>query len=113
MDVVNGITLVCGIFILYQTFMMKKEKRIPEGVFVTKGTVIASDADVEGFINYVCKKSILLGILGCLSGIGGLLEESYPRYSILYSGISIAFMVWLVVFMVVIRKAQKKYLRAV
>ena len=46
MDVVNGIILVCGIFILYQTFMMKKEKRIPEGVFVTKGTVIASDADV-------------------------------------------------------------------
>lgn len=113
MNIVDGIILVCGLFILYQTFIMKKEKRVPEGVFLTKGTIISSDADIEGFINYISGKSILLGILACGNGISGLVESQFPQYSILYTGISIAFMVWLIIFMVVIRKAQKNYLRAV
>ena len=111
MDAVDGLILVCGIFILYQAVLMKRKHTIPEGVFLAKGMAVPSTADVEGYINSIYWKAILLGFLGVVCGSCGLMEEIYPEYRLFFTIITLGFIVWLVAFMVWIRKAQNKYLK--
>ncbi len=113
MNAVDVLILVCSIVILYQSVMMKKEKQIPEGIFIRRGVYLSAAADIDGFIRYIFPKAVLLGTLGILSGIGGLIAESFTQYSLIFRLINIIFMTWLVIFMGMLSIARKRFLKEI
>ena len=110
MGAIDILVFGCGIYILYHTFIMKRDSVIPQGVMINKGTMIPKDADVTGFISDMYWKGMVLGASACASGIVGLLSANYPKLSVVAIIFCFVFFAVLVVFVVFLKKAHKKFL---
>ena len=110
MSIIDGLVFCCGIYILYHTYIMKRDGVIPKGVMINKDMVIPKDADVAGFILDMFWKGILVGLCACFSGIIGILSVRITQLQIVATIFSFVFFGILVLFIVVLKKAQKKYL---
>lgn len=111
MDILDVLILICGCYILYQAYIMKKEGTIPDGVLTVKGMMLAHNADIPGFIRAMFGKTVLLGIFAILAGLTGLLESKFGGFGMISVIINVAFFVLLVVFIVWNKKAQDKFLK--
>lgn len=110
MSFIDALFVCCGIYIVYQSFIMQKDGYIPEGLMINKGTVLPKDADVAGFILFMYWKGIIAGIAACISGILGILSVDMVWLQtaaiIGYFGF-VAVIVWFIIFL---KKAHRKYL---
>ena len=110
MSFIDGLFICCGIYIVYQSFTMKKDGRIPEGLMINKGTIIPKDADIIGFILFMYWKGIITGIAACISGLLGVLSTNRVELQTVsifgYFGF-VAVITWFIIFL---KKAHHKYL---
>ena len=110
MSIIDALVFGCGIYILYHTFIMKKDGVIPQGVMINKDMIIPKDADVAGFILNMFWKGIIVGVCACISGILGIASTKVVELQIFATIFCFVFFAILVVFIVFLKKAQKKYL---
>lgn len=100
--------MACGIYMMYWAVQMKSTKKIPE-MLVGKGFPISRAKDPEGFIKCTFPYTLGTGIIIFVSGLIGALEllASSPMIDTL---INFVVVVVIIVYGVVLMKAQKKYL---
>ena len=110
MSIIDALVFGCGIYILYHTYIMKRDGVIPKGVMINKDMVIPKDADVAGFILDMFWKGIVVGLCACLSGLIGILSVELTQLGMFATIFSFVFFGVLVVFIVTLKKAQKKFL---
>ena len=103
MSFIDGLFIGCGIYIVYQSVVMRKEGVIPEGVMLNKGTVLSNNADIAGFILSMYWKGIMSGLLGILSvNITALEWAAIVGY---FSFVAVV--VWFIIYL---KMAHRKYL---
>lgn len=110
MSIIDALVFGCGIYILYHTYIMKRDGVIPIGVMLNKDMIVPKDADVAGFILDMFWKGIVVGLSACFSGIIGILSVNITQLQIIATIFSFVFFGILVVFIVFLKKAQKKFL---
>ena len=110
MSVIDALVFGCGIYILYHTYIMKRDGVIPKGVMINKDMIIPKDADIAGFIMDMYLKGIIVGLSACFSGSFGILSVRFTQLQAATVLVSAAFFGVLIVFIVFLKKAQKKYL---
>ncbi len=113
MSIIDALVFGCGIYILYHTFIMRRDGVIPQGVMINKDVTIPKNADVAGFILDMFWKGIVVGISACISGILGILSASIPSLQNVATCFCFIFFAILVIFIVLLKKAQKKFLHIV
>ena len=110
MRFIDGLFIACGFYIVYQSFSMRKDGMIPEGVMLSKGTVLSREADIAGFILAMYWKGIVTGLAAAVSGVLGILSVNTPALEwvaiVGYFGF-VAIVVWFIIFL---KMAHKKYL---
>ena len=110
MSIIDAVVIGCGLYIMYHTYIMKRDGVIPKGVMINKDMIIPKDADVAGFILDMYFKGIFVGLCACFSGVLGILSVRFTQLQNAATLVSFAFFGVLVVFIVFLKKAQKKYL---
>ena len=110
MSIIDALVFGCGIYILYHTYIMKRDGVIPIGVMINKDMAVPKDADVAGFILDMFWKGIMVGLCACFSGIIGILSVKITSLQMIATIFSFVFFGILVVFIVFLKKAQKKFL---
>ena len=110
MSIIDALVFGCGIYILYHTYIMKRDGVIPKGVMINKDMIIPKDADIAGFILDMFWKGIMVGLCACFSGIIGILSVRITALQMFATLFSFVFFGVLVVFIVWLKKAQKKFL---
>lgn len=110
MSVIDVLLFGCGIYIMYHSYIMKRDGIIPTGVMLSNGMKIPQDADVAGFILYMSGKGMIVGGLACLSGLFGILSVRITSLQIVVTIFSLVFFVVFIAFIVALKKAHKKYL---
>ena len=99
MSIIDALVFGCGIYILYHTYIMKRDGVIPKGVMINKDMVIPKDADVAGFILDMFWKGIVVG-----------LSVEIAALQMFATIFSFVFFAILIIFIVFLKKAQKKFL---
>ena len=110
MSIIDGLVLGCGIYIIYHSYIMRRDGMSPVGVMLNKDMKLPKDADVAGFILNMFWKGIAVGLCACFSGIIGILSVKITQLQIVATIFSFVFFGVLVVFIVFLKKAQSKYL---
>ena len=110
MSVIDALLFGCGIYIMYHSYIMKRDGVIPTGVMLSSGMIIPQDADVAGFILHMYGKGMIVGALACLSGLVGILSVRITSLQIIVTIFSLIFFVVFIAFIMALKKAHKKYL---
>lgn len=110
MSIIDALVFGCGIYILYHTYIMKRDGVIPVGVMLNKDMIVPKNADVAGFILEMFWKGVVVGLCACFSGILGILSVRITQLQIFATIFSFVFFGIMVVFIVFLKKAQKKFL---
>ena len=110
MSIIDALVFGCGIYILYHCYIMRRDGVIPQGIMINKDMVIPKNADVAGFILYMFWKGIVVGISACLSGIIGIVSGNVAGLEMFATVFSFVLFGILIAFIVLLKKAQKKYL---
>lgn len=110
MGIIDAVVFCCGIYMLYQTFIMKRDGVIPQGFYINKDMTIPRDADVAGFILDMYWKGIIAGVSACISGILGLFSAKLAGLEIFATIFCFVMVVVLIIFIIFLKKAQSKYL---
>ena len=110
MSFIDGLFIGCGIYIVYQSVVMRKEGVIPEGVMLNKGTVLSNNADIVGFILSMYWKGIITGLAAVVSGLLGILSVNITalEWAAIVGYFSfVAVVVWFIIYL---KMAHRKYL---
>lgn len=101
---------LCGAYLIYAAISMKVTGNIIAGVMFGKGEDVSSIKDKQGFINNMFGKVLVTGIVVCIGGVVGLLEEMWnlPYYVTLIA--TACYLIMLVWFVIASQKAKKKYM---
>ncbi len=106
--ILNILIMACGIYMLYWAIQMKSNKKIPE-MLVGKNFPIERAQDPEGFIKATFPLTFATGVLLLASGAIGSLEllAAYPMADMI---INLVEVVVILVYGMLLMKAQRKYL---
>ena len=110
MSIIDALVIGYGLYIIYHTYIMKRDGIIPKGVMINRGMIIPKDADIAGFILDMYFKGIFVGLCACFSGVFGILSVRFTQLQNVAALVCFAFFGVLIVFIVFLKKAQKKYL---
>ena len=106
---------VCGLYMAYCAVMMKARGRINSGVVMSRSLDESQLKDKEGFINYLWWKLLIVGLLCSASGIFNMTYTRYAQsseqYLIVQLVVNAVFFVLLIVYGLIVVKAQKKYMK--
>lgn len=110
MDVlIDVIVAGLGLYLAYQAMTIKKTGEVKGTILVGKTIEITRKSDVQGYINYMCPKAFVFGLLVTLTSIIQVafyfLKLDKPRI-FLYFGFGVV----VIGFCVLISHAQKKFL---
>lgn len=101
--------MACGVYMVFWAVQMKKERKIPE-MLVGKNFKLERAKDPEGFINYTFPFTFGTGVILFVAGFVlslGIFSDTYPIIDTL---ISLALVVIIILYGVLLMNAQKKYL---
>ncbi len=99
-----------GFYMLYSWILLKKKGEIKQEVLMSKDVDLKKCKDLEGYKAYIAPKMLIFSVTAILYGGSGLVNSYVTTLpGILYSVLMIAFMVILVWFAVVTRKATEKF----
>jgi hypothetical protein len=101
--------MACGVYMTYWAIQMKKEHKIPE-MLVGKNFKIERAKDPEGFIDYTFPYTLGTGIILFVAGGLLTLEIFANTIPIIDTLISLALVVIIIIYGLVLMNAQKKYL---
>jgi len=101
--------IIFGIYIIYSVQKMKRTRMLAS-VFSGRNVEYEAESDIEGFIEYVSKKSIVMAVVIIAGSAWNLLNALIFQnafISIVVSAISLAI---IIVYVRMLGKAQTKYL---
>lgn len=101
--------MACGVYMAYWALQMKREHKIPE-MLVGKNFKLERAKDPDGFIKYTFPYTLGTGVILFAAGFIlslGLFTETFPLFDTL---ISLGLVVLIILYGVVLMKAQKWYL---
>ncbi len=106
--ILNILIMACGVYMLYWAVQMKSNRKIPE-MLVGKNFPIERAHDPEGFIRATFPMTFMTGMLLLAAGAIGALEllAAYPVADVL---INLAEVAAIMVYGILLMKAQRKYL---
>jgi hypothetical protein len=107
--ILDILIMACGIYMIYWAVQMKREHKIPE-MLVGKGFKIERAKDPEGFIKYTFPYTFGTGVILFGAGLIEALEVIAYTHPYLNSIISMILVVIIIIYGVILMKAQKKYL---
>lgn len=99
-----------GLFMVYISFWMKKNKRVHKSVLAEEE--IKRCKDQEGFVNFMFSKVMLLAVVCVLTGVGGMICD-YLGFSSKIVSLSIlaVFLIAFGVFTHFLRLAREKFVK--
>jgi hypothetical protein len=101
--------MACGVYMVYWAVQMKKERKIPE-MLVGKSFKLERAKDPEGFIDHTFPYTFGTGVILFVAGFVlslGIFSDTFPIIDTL---ISLALVVIIILYGVLLMNAQKKYL---
>jgi hypothetical protein len=107
--IMDVLIMACGVYMVYWAVQMKKEHKIPE-MLVGKGFKIERAKDPEGFIKFTFPYTFGTGIILFAAGLIEALEVIAYTNPYLNTIISLLLVVIIILYGVVLMKAQKIYL---
>jgi len=113
MDVLNifdMLVLFCGIYMAINGILMKTQNKINASLVLGKNVKEAELRDKEGFIAYMWWKVLAIGIVCALAGATNLILSKIDGMAIITTILDIVFFAILVVYGIIISKAQKKFM---
>ncbi len=115
LNVFDLLVVVCGLYMAYCAVMMKTKGRINSGVVMSRSLDESQLKDREGFINFLWWKLLIVGLLVSASGIFNMIYTRYASEAETYVLIQIIvnsiFFVLLIVYGLIVVRAQKKYMK--
>ncbi|MCI8991675.1 MAG: hypothetical protein HFG80_02945 [Eubacterium sp.] len=102
------IILVYGVYSIVNTVKMKKTGE--PGKWLTGELPVKKMKDVDGFINYMYVKTMILGVLSIAYGLAGIIDERLQVLGPIKYILLLAFLAVFIIFCVALHKAKKKYL---
>lgn len=106
----DGIIAFFGLYLIYCAVNMKKTGELAKGIMVKKDADLSKAKDIQGYIEYMYVRTIVMGICTCICGLIGIYNDTHGGLGKVYFGVVIVFFVAIVIFGCVTAKAQKKYL---
>ncbi|MFG6368223.1 MAG: hypothetical protein K1W16_07300 [Lachnospiraceae bacterium] len=100
--------MACGIYMMYWAVQMKSTNKIPP-MLVGKGFPINRAKDSNGFIRYTFPLTLTVGVVLLLAGTVGALEL-FAAYPFAETLMRLALLIILIVYGMLLMRAQKKYL---
>lgn len=109
------LVIIAGLYMAYSAIMMKTRGVVNSGVVMSRNLDESQLKDKEGFIKYIWPKLFAVGITCAASGAFNIIfsyfassSENYVIIEVIVNGL---FFILLIVYAVIISKAQKKYFR--
>ena len=111
-DLMDFICMISGVYLMYAGIVMKTQGKINANVVLSKGISESAIRDKEEFIRYLYGKLVLIGAVIVLSDIVNLvIRYQGGDYGTLSRITFVIFIVAMVIYVVVVSKALKKYTR--
>ena len=114
-NVFDALVIVCGLYMAYCAVMMKAKGRINSGVVMSRNLDESQLKDKQGFIDYIWWKLLVVGLLCAASGIFNIIYTRYAQeseqYVIVQVAVNTVFFILLIIYGLIVVKAQKKYLK--
>lgn len=109
-SLLDGLFLICGIYILYLAYQMKFRKQIKEGILLPKDVNVKKCTDKSAYIKEMTSKTALYGIAVSVWGAVSLLNDQYQflNETVYLIGIAV-FLVFTGWFAYMTKKAYQKY----
>lgn len=112
-SIFDWLILACGLYLIYAGFLMVKKRELKKGLLVSKDLDLnkLDEANKDGYINAMGKKTLLFGIIT----VGYCAVNLISAYIVDLGAVQIVFyflflfaLIW---YAVILMKAQKKYLK--
>ena len=109
-DLMDFICIVSGVYLMYVGIVMKTQGKINANVVLSKGITENAIRDREGFIRYLYGKLVLIGAVIVVSDIVNLvIRYQGGDYNTLSRIAFVIYIAAMVIYVVVVSKALKKY----
>ena len=109
LNIFDLIIIICGLYMAINGVLMKTHKKINTGLVLAKNTPEERIRDKDGFIAYMWWKLTLIGVICTISGIVNIACSSVEGLEILSFVFNAVFFIILVIYGVVVTKAQKRF----
>lgn len=106
--ILDLLIMACGIYMIYWAVQMKSTNKIP-AMLVGKGFPISRAKDPDGFIRFTFPLTFATGVVLLTTGLAGALEI-FVTYPLAETLMRIILIVVIVVYGMMLMKAQRKYL---
>lgn len=110
LSVFDILVVFCGIYMAVNGVLMKTKNKINASLVLGKNIEESHIRDKAGFINYMWWKLLAIGIVCSISGVANIILGRMENMMLVSSILNIVFFAILVVYGVVVSKAQKKFL---
>ncbi len=109
--IIDFLFLASGGYMIGSALMAKRQKSVAANVMLGKNMEEKDIEDKEGFLDYMCKKLLLAGLLIMAAGVIHLANDYY-FHSTLLSWIGIAGIIaGLAVYVTAYRNGQRRYMK--
>lgn len=98
-----------GAYILYAAIIMKTQGKITKSIMMNQNRHVGQIKDKEGFINYMFLRTFFMGVVVIAAGIWSLLGLDFANSWIVDLAITIFFTIIVVLYLLSIRSADKKF----
>ena len=100
----------CGLYMVINGIQMKVSGKINTGLVLARNTSPDNIKDKEGFIAFMWSKLVVIGAVCALSGVVNIWLSRVEEAGIAELIINALFFVILIIYGVVVTKAQKKFI---
>ena len=110
MSFLDIIVLLAGFYVFYAWFLLVKKKEIRQGVMIPKDVDPKRCKDIDGYVQYMSPRTLLLGVMAVVSGGVGLYQDNVKLLNpIIYWTLFAAFLAIIFWFGISSKKAVEKF----
>ncbi len=110
MEMLFGIFAVgCGLYCLYGFYMARFKKQVAGKILLPKDIDMKKCKDLEGYCRETSFPLLLLGVVTTLYGASDIYNTEVGGADILFFTMMAVLFVTLIVFVIMVRKSNKKY----
>lgn len=103
------IIALCGAYLIFAGIQMKVKGTINDKIALARSATADSIRDKKGFVEYIWIRIVICGVCCLCAGVANLIISTLDLNPYIELGINAFFFVVLIVYSVLIGKAQKKF----
>lgn len=111
LSIFDIIVIACGLYMAVSGILMKTQGKINTGLVLSKNVKPDQIKDKEGFIKYMWIRLFLCGLFCTLAGFINMILSATEQAMIAELIANTVFMIILIVYWMIVVKAQKEYLK--